>query len=204
MTNGIHPGGILHLIDIFCKNLVTDRSYLIKELNKMQLEPDHFYHLYNRSNNHELLFKNEENYRYFLRNFKDRFEDFLSVYAYCLMPKHFHFLIKVETENIDELRQKIGIQLSTYTKAINKSFNRNGSLFQQHTKAKPIDNRSYLLTLISYIHQNPAGSGLVDKFYEWPYSSYPDLAGYRNSKWIDRSIIKENFFVSRRFSRLFE
>ncbi|MDZ7660623.1 transposase [Fodinibius sp.] len=159
----------------------------------MDLETGKFYHLYNRSNNKELLFRNEENYRYFLRKFKARFKDYLLVYAYCLMPTHFHFLIKIETENIDDLRTHIGIQLSAYTKAINKAFDRNGSLFQQHTKAKLIDKQSYLLTLISYIHQNPIRSKLVDKLEAWPYSSYLDLAGYRNGTLVNRSIIEENF-----------
>lgn len=58
----------------------------------MDLETGKFYHLYNRSNNKELLFKNEGNYRYFSRKFKVRFKDYLSVHAYCLMPTHFSFL----------------------------------------------------------------------------------------------------------------
>lgn len=159
----------------------------------MQFKTGQFYHLYNRSNNRELLFKNEENYRYFLRKFKIRFEEYLSVYAYCLMPTHFHFLISVDTKEVNELRKQIGIQLSAYTKAINKAFNRNGSLFQRHTKAKLIDNRGYLLTLISYIHQNPIRSGLVDQLIDWPYSSYRDLARYRNGTLVDDSLIDTYF-----------
>jgi REP element-mobilizing transposase RayT len=165
----------------------------------MQFKTGHFYHLYNRSNNRELLFKSEENYRYFLRNFKVRFEDYLSVYGYCLMPTHFHFLIRVETKEIDELRKQIGIHLSSYTKAINKAFDRNGSLFQQHTKAKLIDDRAYLLTLISYIHQNPVRVGLVDQFVDWPYSSYRDLAGYQNGILVDNSLIETYFSSIKKF-----
>ena len=167
----------------------------------MKFETGNFYHLYNRSNNRELLFKSEENYRYFLRNFKARFEDYLSVYAYCLMPTHFHFLIKVKTEEIDELRRKIGIQLSAYTKAINKAFGRNGSLFQQHTKAKMVHEKTYLLTLTSYIHQNPLRSGLVENLIEWPYSSYRDLAGYRNGTLVDHNLIDTYFSSVEKFRK---
>ncbi|WP_445666318.1 transposase [Fodinibius sp. AD559] len=159
----------------------------------MQLEFNKVYHLYNRSNNRELLFKKKENYRYFLRKFKVRFENSLSVYAYCLMPTHFHFLIRVETKEIDELRKQIGIHLSSYTKAINKVFDRNGSLFQQHTKAKLIEDRAYLLTLISYIHKNPVRARLVNNLKEWRYSSYLDLAGYRNGSLVNHSIIDRYF-----------
>lgn len=159
----------------------------------MDLEIGKFYHIYNRSNNKERLFKSEENYRYFLHNFKARFKDYLSVHAFCLMPTHFHFLIKVETNDINELRKHIGIHLSSYTKAINKALDRNGSLFQQYTKAKLIDNQDYLLTLISYIHQNPVRLKLVNRLDEWPYSSYLDLAGHRNGTLVDRSIVKDIF-----------
>lgn len=159
----------------------------------MHLKPEQIYHLYNRSNNTELLFKNEENYRYFLRKFKKRLENFLTVYAYCLMPTHFHFLIKVDAKEIDKLRKNIGIQLSSYTKAINKAFGRNGSLFQQHTKAKIVDDETYLLRLVTYIHQNPLRSGLVENLTTWKYSSYLDLAGYRNGTLVDHSVVNEYF-----------
>lgn len=165
----------------------------------MQLEFNKVYHLYNRSNNRELLFKKKENYRYFLHKFKVRFENSLSVYAYCLMPTHFHFLIRVETKEIDELRKQIGIHLSSYTKAINKAFDRNGSLFQQHTKAKLIEDRAYLLTLISYIHQNPVRVGLVDQLIDWPYSSYRDLAGYQNGMLVDNSLVETYFSLVEKF-----
>jgi hypothetical protein len=115
------------------------------------------------------------------------------------MPTHFHFLVKIITEEIDELRKNIGIQLSAYTKAINKAYDRNGSLFQQHTKAKLVDKRTYLLTLISYIHQNPLRRGLVESLIEWPYSSYRDLAGYRNGTLVDHSLIDKYFCSEKKF-----
>lgn len=130
----------------------------------MDLEPCKYYHLYNRSNNGEAIFKQHENYLYFLKKFRNRFETDINVFAYCLMPTHFHFLVEIITDDIDRLKKQIGIHLSSYTKAINKAFKRNGSLFQQHTKAKLIDDENYLLTLLAYIHQNPIRSNLVDNF----------------------------------------
>jgi len=159
----------------------------------MKLQTGSYYHLYNRSNNQELVFRTQDNYLYFLKNFRKRFDGLLTVFAYCLMPTHFHFLIRVDTHKINELRQKIGIQLSSYTKALNKVFQRNGSLFQQHTKAKHIDDRSYLLTILTYIHQNPIRAGLVKELQAWPYSSYPDLADLRNGTLVDPLIINQYF-----------
>ncbi len=159
----------------------------------MDLEVDNYYHLYNRSNSRELLFKNQDNYLYFLRKFRNRFDGLLKVFAYCLMPTHFHFLIRVETQKTDVLKEQIGIQLSSYTKAINNAFDRNGSLFQQHTKAKLVTGNSQLVNLITYIHQNPVRAGVVDKLTAWPYSSYLDLAGYRAGSLVDRTHIEQIF-----------
>ena len=159
----------------------------------MKFKTGHFYHLYNRTNNGELMFKEPENYLYFLKKFRSRFHNLLSISAYCLMPTHFHFLVCIKTQDTDRLPHNIGTHLSAYTKAINKRYNRHGSLFQRRSKAKHIENRNYLLTLISYIHQNPIRSNLVDQLKDWPYSSYRDLAGYRDGSLVDESIINSHF-----------
>jgi len=63
------------------------------------LEPDTFYHIYNRANGNELLFKNDNNYRYFLGKYKVYISPIADLYAYCLMPNHFHFLVKIKSQN---------------------------------------------------------------------------------------------------------
>ncbi len=78
------------------------------------------------------------------------------------------------------ISDKIGILLSSYTKAINKRYGRHGSLFQNHSNAKPVPYDRYLITLLTYIHQNPVRSKLVDKAEDWKYSSYQDYIDIRN------------------------
>ena len=55
-----------------------------------------FYHIYNRGNNKEKIFFEEKNYRHFLKLFDKYLSPYVDVYAYCLMPNHFHFLIRVK------------------------------------------------------------------------------------------------------------
>ncbi|HEY6437113.1 MAG TPA: hypothetical protein VIY47_11035 [Ignavibacteriaceae bacterium] len=55
-----------------------------------------FYHIYNRGNNKENIFFEEKNYQYFLKLFDKYLSPYVDVYAYCLMPNHFHFLICVK------------------------------------------------------------------------------------------------------------
>ena len=150
-------------------------------LVKMILEKDNYYHLYNRSINEEKLFYNRENYLYFLKKYI-KFANSVSTLAYCLMPTHFHFLIKVTTHDSHKLNRAIGDLLSGYAKAINKQQNRHGSLFEQHTKAKPIKSQNHLIALVHYIHQNPIRSKLVQQLEDWEFSSYRDYVGFRTGK----------------------
>jgi len=166
----------------------------------MQFYKDTYYHLYNRTNNEEALFRSNDNYIYFLKKYRHYLEEYFETIGYCLMPTHFHFLVRLKDELFqDELHlpggvhlkenesqissiisKKIGILLSGYTKAINKRFGRHGSLFQEHSKSKPIFTDNYLITLLTYIHQNPIRSGLVKKAEDWIYSSYQDYLDLRN------------------------
>jgi hypothetical protein len=88
------------------------------------------------------------------------------------MPSHFHFLIKIKSEDQKLIRRAIGDTLSGYSRAVNKERNRIGSLFQQHTKSKLIKSEKHLIALIHYIHQNPVHASLVKNVEDWQYSSY--------------------------------
>jgi putative transposase len=161
----------------------------------MRFETGKYYHIYNRSNNNEVVFRTDENYLYFLQRYRKYFESYYLTIAYCLMPTHFHFLVKVKTETPENLNELVGSFLAGYTKAFNLRFDRHGSMFQPRTKAKEIDDEAYLITLITYIHQNPVRAKLVSAQTEWKYSSYLDLVGERNGTLPDREFLM-NFFPS--------
>ena len=62
------------------------------------MKPNFFYHIYNRANGSENLFRKRENYLYFLRLWKKYIEPIAKTYVYCLLPNHFHFLIAVRNK----------------------------------------------------------------------------------------------------------
>lgn len=62
------------------------------------MEQGSFYHIYNRGNNKQAIFFEEKNFDYFLTQFNKYLSPFVDVYAYCLMPNHFHFLIKIKVK----------------------------------------------------------------------------------------------------------
>lgn len=66
--------------------------------NTEPLLPDATYHIYNHINGEGQLFKTEENYRYFLELYKRYIAPVAETFCYCLMPNHFHFLIRIRSE----------------------------------------------------------------------------------------------------------
>ncbi len=73
--------------------------------NIKPLSPNTFYHVYNRGNNGEVLFKEDRNYLFFLQKYSQYIEPIADTYAYCLLSNHFHFLIKTKSEA--EVREAI-------------------------------------------------------------------------------------------------
>jgi putative transposase len=144
------------------------------------------YHIYNKGNNGEKIFLDDENYLFFLSKFNYYLKGKVVVYAYCLMPNHFHFLLKVNenpeptkiVNNSIEFRKLSILEKSfrdffiSYSKSFNKSHNRTGSLFQYKFKRKPILDESYLNNIVAYIHLNPVRAGIVKSAENWNYSSY--------------------------------
>lgn len=170
----------------------------------MELAPLAYFHLYNRSNDNEVIFKAPENYGFFLKKYRHFLDDSLKTLAYCLMPTHFHCLVYVKTNEIVQLKQNIGRMLSSYTKAINKRYKRYGSLFQQHSKAKHVDNERYLLQLALYIHQNPLRARLVTRQEDWIFSSYRDYVGLRAGTLPKQQLILNHFKNREAFQKFSE
>ncbi len=157
-------------------------------------EEGNFYHVYNRANtNKEKLFFENKNYRYFLSQFDRYLGDYLEVWAYCLIPNHFHFLVKIKELSGDAniiLTEQFRKFFISYTQAINKQEFRRGSLFQKSFKRKFIDSDEYISVLIQYIHFNPIYHKLVDNIDQWEYSSYLSLLSDRSTKLHRNEVIR--------------
>ena len=162
------------------------------------LQPGHYYHIYNRGNNREDLFREERNYRYFLQLYARHVHPIADTFAYCLMRNHFHLLVRIkETSQVSEtcevlatrevltpreVSQHFSNLFNAYTKAINKAYGRTGSLFEERFGRIEVTSDRYFLQLIFYIHFNPQKHGFVDDFREWPWSSYHTLQAAGDTK----------------------
>ncbi|HKK79001.1 MAG TPA: hypothetical protein VJ933_05200 [Phaeodactylibacter sp.] len=79
-------------------------------MKQTYFEPGQFYHSYNRANGSENIFPEPENYRYILQKYKEKTTAVADMIAYCLMPNHFHLLVKIKEEKVLEAGG-LGIQL---------------------------------------------------------------------------------------------
>ena len=165
------------------------------------MQPGMFYHIYNHANGSENLFRSDENYRFFLQQWGKYIEPIAETYAYCLMPNHFHFLIKIKDEKevqanfkLEEgtfgkfktfqklISKQFANLFSSYTQAYNKMYDRKGSLFIPNFKKKEITSEDYLTNIIFYIHHNPVHHGFTEHIEDWPHSSYHSLLSERTTK----------------------
>lgn len=133
-----------------------------------------YYHIVARGIARQVLFEEDADYLFFLKILKKcKEEEQFKLLAFCLMENHFHLLVKIDS-GMDRVMRRI---LTTYAKYYNTKYERIGYLFQDRYKSKVIERRSYLLSAMRYIHNNPVKAGLcsVDQ-YRWSSWKYYDGA----------------------------
>lgn len=188
-----------------------------KNIIKVNVE-NGYYHIYNRGVEKRKIFQDTQDYKVFLNYLKEylspppelktltttftlqgstfkgvprqpkNYHDKIVLLAYCLIPNHFHLLIKqVEKGVMKNFMQSL---LTRYSMYFNKKYERVGTLFQGIYKATLINDESYLLHLSRYIHLNPFEYSPV---LVRAYSSYAEYLGKRKTKWINTKLILSFF-----------
>lgn len=159
---------------------------------KVPLISGEYYHVYNRSAFGVKLFEREREAQAFVRTliyytlvkpprrlsfekrYRDNITDFdkrlVTILAYCVMPNHFHLLLKQEVEGgISKYMQRLTLSFVRYYNTLHKQ---KGPLFESKFKAVLIESENQLLHVSRYIHLNPSSARLVDDPIEYPYSTF--------------------------------
>lgn len=158
------------------------------------------YHLYNRGHDRGCIFYEGTNYVFFLRGIWKYLVPVLDIVAYCLMPTHYHFLVLVKEDaavcqspDVPAVSRAMQRFCISYTKAMNKRYERVGGLYQGVFRAKHVDEDKYLMHLSRYIHLNPVFAGLVERPQDWEFSSYPEYVGMREGRLPRPKIVLSQF-----------
>jgi len=169
-------------------------------INTESFEFDSVYHIFSHVNGKELIFREETNYQFFLKQLDKYILPIADIYSYCLLPNHFHLLLRFkdfEGVNIDEqhkyLMKRFGDFLNSYAKAFNKMYERRGALFLNAIKRKKVTDEKYLMKVLHYIHNNPVNHGFVNKIDEWKHSSCISYLNPEKESKLERMEIMQYF-----------
>ena len=186
------------------------------------MQPGNFYHLYNHANGNENIFLEERNYFFFLQQMNTHILPVSRIYAYSLMPNHFHLLAQLKTE--EELTKQFEQQIKTkqilsnnnqlvfnqqdylfkkankaysnffnsYTQSFNKFYNRKGSLFMQNLKSEEINTDNSFCKVVHYLHANPVHHRFVKSLEDWPHTSYKKILSNMPTK-LERNYVLDMF-----------
>jgi len=147
-----------------------------------------WYHVTNRGAARQKIFLTQKHREMFLEVVLEVYRRFrVEVHAYCLMPNHYHLLIKTPLAN-----------LSTAMRHLKRRFNisckRDGPLFRGRFKSIVVDSENYLLRLSRYIHLNPVVAGLVKKPEAFSWSSYQYfIKANKSPEWLRCDATLERF-----------
>jgi REP element-mobilizing transposase RayT len=179
--------------------------------------PGGYFHIYNRGNAKENVFLDGGDYQFFLLRlaqniYPDRNRlprrarplpaESFSLISYCLMPNHFHLLLKQNKEiSTGILMKRI---CTSYSKYFNLKYKRVGHVFQDQFKQRYIEDNRYLKNLSAYIHQNPYKDGLVINPAKYPWSSFGEYLEERSDGWCEKDIILAQFPTRLHYSNFVE
>lgn len=155
-------------------------------------ESEYFYHVYNHARGNDQLFDEERDYFTFLGLIRKYILPVAEIYSYCLMPNHFHFLIRNKLIEIPDtfssknenyyFSHRWGNVQNTFTKKKNYRSGKRGGLFCQSISRNQIGSEEYLQMCIAYIHNNPVKHGFAMYPEEWEYSSYNAIISDRKTE----------------------
>ena len=142
----------------------------------------------------QFLFLSTERREQVLKDLVSRRECWVEIICFCLMPNHFHFILKqIKKEGISRF---ISNFTNSYTRYFNAKYQRTGHLLQGRFKAIRVETDEQLLHLSRYIHLNPYSSGLVKtikELEEYPWSSLPEYLGKRQLGFCNKEIVLNQF-----------
>ena len=143
------------------------------------------YHIMLRGINQQQIFEDREDFEKFLQILKDcKAVSEYKLFAYCLMGNHIHLLVQEGKELIEQVMKRLATRFVYW---YNIKYQRVGHLFQDRFKSEPVEDDSYFLTVIRYIHQNPVKAGLCKNLSDYKFSSYNSF--FDNSDLVDKGFV---------------
>jgi putative transposase len=130
------------------------------------------YHILNRANGREKIFKKEKDYESFLKLLAETKEKYpMRILSFCIMPNHWHLVLYPEKD--EDLSRFMRYLTHTHTQRYHAHYKTigYGHVYQGRYKSFPVQKDNHFLQLCRYVERNPLRAGLVEKAQNWKYSS---------------------------------
>lgn len=133
-----------------------------------------YYHIVSRGVGKRSLFEEDSDYEFFIKLLKKLIVRYpVKLVSWVLMSNHYHLLCNAELADLKRFMSSLN---TSYSQHFNGTHGHVGHVFQGRYSSFPVDDDSYLIDVIRYIHLNPLAAGVTDlEFYPW--SSYPQYLG---------------------------
>lgn len=133
-----------------------------------------FYHVMIRGINREYLFRRDADKAHFMELLHAQQNTAFLLVAWCIMDNHAHLLIKAEKDTMSKAIKVISLKFAAH---YNRALDRIGPVFGDRFRSESIEDESYLVGVLRYIHHNPLKAGLVSNISSYPWSSYQEYLG---------------------------
>jgi hypothetical protein len=166
----------------------------INKIYRAPFESDEMYHVYNRCVQGQKLFYSNENYEFFMELFEVYLADLMKIYAWSLIPNHFHWLLSVKEfetckfsikdeellfnkgKSLDDLiRRRCKNLFLCYSMNLKKTEGIKTNVFSQKFRSKKVTDSKQLTQLYYYIHQNPLHYGITNDWANYEWSSFKEI-----------------------------
>lgn len=146
------------------------------------------YHITSRGDRREDIFDDDDDRLMWLEVLAEALETFdATVFAWCLMSNHYHIVLRTRRANLSRLMRHLN---GVYTQRYNRRHGKVGHLYQGRFKGILVQEDAYLLEVCRYVDLNPVRAHMVEHPGDWPWSSYPALAGeVPPASWHDRQTV---------------
>lgn len=153
--------------------------------------PGRIYHVMNRGAAHRTLFEGRADFRFFLSRVAHAVRrGEIVVLAYCLLPNHFHLVVRSHGGLSEAMRRIQG----EYTQRFNRSRDRDGALQRGRFGSKAVMCEVHLGNLFPYVDANPVDAGLTKSPAAWPWGSAGGRAAGRHRAWLSDEFAPWSFF----------
>ena len=175
------------------------------------LMPSQAYHLFSRAVGREKLFIEEKNYSYFLDRLNFHTGTIADIFTYALLPNHFHLLVRIKPAEIiinhfeiikkkkfdprnydisDFIMERFSNLLNSYTKSVNKMYNRKGALFIDYLKRTKVEKESDFASYLFYIHKNAVHHNYSKKIGDWKFDAFQSLTSNKPTNLLRAEILE--------------